>query len=106
MSKIDNDDLALEKLDAWLCELKEMQIRDGLHIFGVAPEGRLLEDLTVALARLPRGTEESEQSLHRAIAKDLDLGEDFDPLDCEMAKQWTGDRPDVLQVLSEGGAAG
>jgi cobaltochelatase CobN len=101
VSQIDNDDLALEKLDAWLCELKEMQIRDGLHIFGVAPEGRLLEDLTVALARLPRGTEQSEQSLHRAITKDLDLGEDFDPLDCEMAKQWTGDRPDVLQVLSE-----
>jgi cobaltochelatase CobN len=35
----DDDDLALEKLDAWLCDLKEMQIRDGLHIFGKSPEG-------------------------------------------------------------------
>jgi cobaltochelatase CobN len=32
-------DLALEKLDAYLCDLKEMQIRDGLHIFGKSPEG-------------------------------------------------------------------
>lgn len=101
VSKIDDDDLALEKLDAWLCELKEMQIRDGLHIFGVAPEGRLLEDLTVALARLPRGIEQNEQSLHRAIAKDLNLGEEFDPLDCDMAKAWSGDRPDVLRNVSQ-----
>ena len=47
---------ALGKLDAYLCELKEMQIRDGLHIFGRAPEGAQLADLLVALARLPRGT--------------------------------------------------
>ncbi|MBN9982410.1 cobaltochelatase subunit CobN, partial [Rhizobium laguerreae] len=46
---------ALKKLDAYLCDLKEMQIRDGLHVFGVSPEGRLLTDLTVALARVPRG---------------------------------------------------
>ncbi|HWT57945.1 MAG TPA: cobaltochelatase subunit CobN, partial [Rhizobium sp.] len=38
---------ALKKLDAYLCDLKEMQIRDGLHVFGVSPEGRLLTDLTV-----------------------------------------------------------
>ncbi|MBP1851100.1 cobaltochelatase subunit CobN [Rhizobium halophytocola] len=66
------EDTALEKLDAYLCDLKEMQIRDGLHIFGRAPEGRLLTDLTVALARVPRGQGEGgDQSLQRAIATDL-----------------------------------
>ncbi|MBB4188154.1 cobaltochelatase subunit CobN [Sinorhizobium terangae] len=75
IEKADSDDKALEKLDAYLCDLKEMQIRDGLHIFGVAPEGRLLTDLTVALARVPRGLGEGgDQSLQRAIASDLGLG--------------------------------
>ncbi|MDP3527300.1 MAG: cobaltochelatase subunit CobN, partial [Hoeflea sp.] len=66
----DDDDLALEKLDAWLCDLKEMQIRDGLHIFGLSPEGGLLTDLVVALARIKRGEGPGEDSLHRAIARD------------------------------------
>lgn len=101
VEKIDDDDLALEKLDAWLCDLKEMQIRDGLHIFGVAPEGRLLEDLTVALARLPRGTDEKDKSLHRALAVDLLLDDGFDPLDCEMAKPWAGAKPEIMQPLSD-----
>ncbi|MDO9418694.1 cobaltochelatase subunit CobN [Pararhizobium sp.] len=70
----DGEDTALEKLDAYLCDLKEMQIRDGLHIFGLAPEGRLLTDLTVALARVPRGQSEGgDQSLQRAIAADAGL---------------------------------
>jgi cobaltochelatase CobN len=100
IDKFDADDLALEKLDAYLCDLKEMQIRDGLHIFGLAPEGRLLNDLTVALARLPRGSEPGEESLHRAIAKD-GLGVDgFDPLDCDFAARWEGPRPQVFHSLS------
>ncbi|MGB0563665.1 MAG: cobaltochelatase subunit CobN [Spirulinaceae cyanobacterium] len=39
--------------DGYLCELKEAQIRDGLHIFGQCPEGTQLRDLIVAIARLP-----------------------------------------------------
>ncbi len=62
----DPDDLALQKLDAYLCDLKEMQIRDGLHIFGRSPEGHLLTDLVVALARVPRGAGHgADQSLQR-----------------------------------------
>jgi cobaltochelatase CobN len=30
-------DAALQKLDAWLCELKDMRIGDGLHVFGATP---------------------------------------------------------------------
>jgi len=86
----------LAKLDNYLCELKEMQIRDGLHILGLSPTGRLLTDLLVALARVPRGPGPEDASLLRALAADLDLGADFDPLDCDMAAPWTGARPAVL----------
>ncbi|MCX2697701.1 cobaltochelatase subunit CobN [Ochrobactrum chromiisoli] len=98
----DDEDMALQKLDAYLCDLKEMQIRDGLHIFGLAPQGRLLTDLLVALARVPRGIPVAlgglpgEQSLQRAIARDAGLGEEFDPLDCAMADPWTGAKPELL----------
>ena len=43
----------LEDLDAYLCELAGAQIRDGLHIFGQAPEGEPLVELLFALTRLP-----------------------------------------------------
>lgn len=31
-----DEDEALARLDAWLCDVKDLQIRDGLHIFGQA----------------------------------------------------------------------
>ena len=91
IAKGEAEESALEKLDAYLCDLKEMQIRDGLHIFGLAPEGRLLTDLTVALARVPRGLGEGgDASLQRAIAGDAGLSHPssglpatFSPLDGE-----------------------
>ncbi len=91
----DDADAALAKLDNHLCELKELQIRDGLHVFGRAPEGEQLTDLLVALTRIPRSDGEgANASLIRALAADLGL--DFDPLDCAMAEPWAGARPDVL----------
>ena len=93
---------ALQKLDNYLCELKEMQIRDGLHIFGASPEGGLLTDLLVALVRVPRGNAPEDASLIRALAADLDLG--FDPLECEMAAPWAGPRPEILANGSNGAA--
>ncbi|MGO7533922.1 cobaltochelatase subunit CobN [Rhizobium leguminosarum] len=75
IAKGESEGEALKKLDAYLCDLKEMQIRDGLHVFGVSPEGRLLTDLTVALARVPRALGEGgDASLQRAIAADAGLG--------------------------------
>jgi cobaltochelatase CobN len=90
----DDEKAALGKLDAYLCELKEMQIRDGLHVFGRAPEGELLVDLLVALARLPRGASPYQASLLRALAEDLDLG--FDPLSAGLGEAWQGPRPAAL----------
>lgn len=98
----DGEEDALAKLDNYLCELKEMQIRDGLHIFGRAPEGDLATDLLVALARVPRvgGAPEGE-SLIRALARDFDLPGDFDPLDCEMGAPWAGSRPAELANIED-----
>ncbi|SLN29604.1 cobaltochelatase subunit CobN [Pseudooctadecabacter jejudonensis] len=79
-----DEDGDLAKLDAYLCELKEAQIRDGLHVFGQSPEGDQLRDLVIALARIPRGDGTGgDASLLRALAADLGLG--FDPLDCNLA---------------------
>ncbi len=90
------EEIALERLDNYLCELKEMQIRDGLHIFGVTPHGKLLTNLLVALVRVPRGDGKDEDaSLLRAMADDLGL--DFDPLDCVMSTVWDGPKPRVLE---------
>lgn len=84
---------ALIKIDNFLCDLKEAQIRDGLHVFGKSPEGGLERDLIVALARVPRGEREGEASLVRALADDLKLG--FDPLTAKLGEPWTGPILDV-----------
>lgn len=95
-----DDDSDLAKLDAWLCDLKEAQIRDGLHIFGQSPTDRLFRDLLQALTRIPRGDGTgADASLPRALGADLDLA--FDPLDCDMAAVWDGPRPAVLADLTD-----
>ncbi len=94
-------DTALAKLDNHLCELKELQIRDGLHILGTTPMGDQLTDLLVALTRVPRASgTDGDASLLRALARDLDL-EPFDPLDCGMAEPWPGPRPRILEDVSD-----
>jgi cobaltochelatase CobN len=95
----DDEAQALAKLDAHLCELKELQIRDGLHVFGQSPAGEQRTGLLVALARVPRGQAAGQDSLLRALAGDLGLG--FDPLDCPLGDPWTGPRPDSLDGLSD-----
>ncbi|WP_433059475.1 cobaltochelatase subunit CobN [Dactylosporangium sp. CS-033363] len=44
------DDFLLH-VDGWLCEVKDVQIRDGLHILGVAPSGDARVDLVLAMLR-------------------------------------------------------
>jgi cobaltochelatase CobN len=104
---IDPDTLILDSLDGYLCELKEAQIRDGLHIFGQCPADRQLRDLIVSIARHPgRG----RLGLTRAIAQAWEL--DFDPLTGDLGQPWqpptridalTGCRThgDVVEVLEQ-----
>jgi cobaltochelatase CobN len=77
-SSVKDIDELLVKLDGYLCELKEAQIRDGLHILGKAPEGEQLTDLLVALHRVPAT---GSMGLTQAIARNLGLS--FDPLNCD-----------------------
>jgi cobaltochelatase CobN len=85
---------ALRRVDGFLCELKELQIRDGLHIFGASPKGNQLDTLLLAFARAGRGTAPEDSSLLRALAADLGLGQD--PLAVDLAEPWSGPRPAVL----------
>ncbi|HLY45775.1 MAG TPA: cobaltochelatase subunit CobN [Stellaceae bacterium] len=85
---------ALQKLDGFLCELKELQIRDGLHVLGTSPEGARLDALLVAIARARRGSGADDESLLRALAADLALG--ADPMLLDLAQPWTGPRPQAL----------
>ncbi|MBO9533866.1 MAG: cobaltochelatase subunit CobN [Solirubrobacteraceae bacterium] len=41
----------VEHLDGYLCEVKDVQIKDGLHVLGATPEGPQLRGLTAAIAR-------------------------------------------------------
>ncbi|MEB3147957.1 MAG: cobaltochelatase subunit CobN [Sphaerospermopsis sp.] len=77
------ESLILNSLDGYLCELKEAQIRDGLHIFGQVPQGRQLRDLIVAIARIPN---RHSIGITRAIAENWGL--DFDPLTTEYSNKF------------------
>ncbi len=61
------DDMVLH-VDGYLCALKDAQIRGGLHVLGVPPEGEALVDLVLAITRLPQGT---VPSLRATVARDL-----------------------------------
>ena len=60
----------LDSVDGYLCELKEAQIRTGLHIYGKQPEPDQFEELVLAIARCPGP---ARAGLTRALAEDLAL---------------------------------
>jgi cobaltochelatase CobN len=70
----------LSRVDGYLCEIKEAQIRDGLHVLGRLPEGEQLIDLLFALVRIDNG---SVPGLPRALAQDWGL--DYDALVRDLA---------------------
>ena len=66
----ENFDAFLLHMDGYICELKDAQIRDGLHTLGQAPQGEQLVGLLLALTRLDNG---QVPSLRGAIAEALGL---------------------------------
>ena len=97
-----DDDAVLARVDAYLCELKETQIRDGLHVFGRSPQGRQRRDTLLALARFPAGDGRGANAgLLTALARDLWPGLDWDPLEIDAARPWTAARPALLQGLGD-----
>ncbi|WP_249695351.1 cobaltochelatase subunit CobN [Stappia sp. WLB 29] len=94
-----DEETRLARLDAHLCDLKELQIRDGLHVLGAAPQGDLLTALLVALVRVPRGEGPANEGITRALARDLGL-EGFDPLACAYELPFDGPRPVLLEEVA------
>ena len=91
----DSFDEMINHIDGYLCELKDAQIRGGLHILGQAPSGEARTDLLAALTRLPQG---SVASLRSAVADRLgvELGEvasraSVDAVDAECRRLLTGE---------------
>ncbi|MCU1676222.1 MAG: cobaltochelatase [Frankiales bacterium] len=78
----DFDDFLLH-VDGYLCEIKDVQIRDGLHILGGAPVDEARINLVLAILRAPQtwsGTFGALPGLRRALGKHAGIAEDG-PLD-------------------------
>jgi cobaltochelatase CobN len=99
-------DELINHVDGYLCELKDAQIRGGLHVLGATPTGPARLDLLLALTRLPQG---GVPSLRDAVA--ARLGTDgsrsrgaVDALEAECRRLLAGDSPagspEEAQVLS------
>ncbi|WP_054813130.1 cobaltochelatase subunit CobN [Nocardia arizonensis] len=65
------DDMLLH-VDGWLCEIKDVQIRDGLHVLGAAPTGQTEVDLVLAMLRARQlwGGERNVPGLREALGLD------------------------------------
>ncbi|MFA9420115.1 MAG: cobaltochelatase subunit CobN [Gammaproteobacteria bacterium] len=98
-----NHDELLGQVDTYLCELKEAQIRHGLHRFGQLPEDHNLAETIVALTRLPRGEGRNDAGILHSLSTDLDLrnsdSELFDPLKFDPAVPWRGMKPALLNEI-------
>ena len=84
-------------IDGYLCELKDAQIRDGLHTLGQVPEGEQLVGLLSSLTRLDTG---NIPSLRRAMAEALGL--DYASLLAEPGTPVAGPLPAPLSGNGDG----
>jgi cobaltochelatase CobN len=65
----DSFDAMLLHVDGWLCEIKDVQIRDGLHILAEVPQGEQELDLVLAVLRARQlfGGDQSVPGLRQAL---------------------------------------
>ncbi|WP_346299298.1 cobaltochelatase subunit CobN, partial [Halomonas sp. BM-2019] len=94
------DERLLNELDTYLCDIKEAQIRHGLHVLGRLPPRDKLAGTLVAILRLPRGDKPAQRGLLHNLAADLGLPPGFDPL-AAGAEPWAGPRPAALAELDD-----
>jgi cobaltochelatase CobN len=104
------DDLVVH-VDGYLCELKDAQIRGGLHTLGAVPSGDMLIDLVLVITRLAHGR---IPSLRSVVAEELGLDvadpRSLDTVDAECrarvvaaaARGWVtaSDDPEVLRWIA------
>ena len=64
-------------LDGYLCEVKDVQIRDGLHVLGRPPEGQALDNLAACVLRANQiwGGSAALPGLRAAVARHYGLDE-------------------------------
>ena len=87
----------LLEIDGYLCEIKDAQIKDGLHTLGEVPRDEQLIGLLCALTRLDS---EGVPSLRRSLAEALGL--DYRGLLDGPGLALEGDPPQVLAGLDHG----
>ncbi len=92
----DEFDQLVNHIDGYLCELKDAQIRGGLHVLGEVPRGEARLDLLAALTRLPQGDAPSlRESVARRIGVTLGEGSTragVDAVDAECRRLLAGSR--------------
>ncbi len=66
----------VDHIDGYLCEIKDIQVKDGLHVLGRPPEGEQLRGLVSAMLRLDREQEPLLESLQQ---------QDWDPTGADPA---------------------
>ncbi|MET0757844.1 MAG: cobaltochelatase subunit CobN [Mycobacterium sp.] len=106
-------------VDGWLCEIKDVQIRDGLHILGHAPTGDAELDLVLAILRARQlfGGDQTVPGLRQALGLNEDGHDERSAVDAAEASarelvaalQATGwdpaaadtltDNPDIATIL-------
>jgi cobaltochelatase CobN len=104
------DDMLLH-VDGWLCEIKDVQIRDGLHVLGQAPTGESELDLVLAILRARQlfGGSQTVPGLRQALGLAEDGNDDRAAVDeaetraralvAELQQaRWD---PDVVQTLTD-----
>ena len=82
------------EIDGYLCELKDAQIKDGLHILGDVPKGEQLVGLLCALTRLDIS---GIPSLRRSVAEVLSF--DYPRLTDDLGEAPAADIPAVITGL-------
>ena len=96
IDETDTTETKLNKIDTYLCELKELQIRDGLHIFGKSPRGQELINLVLSISKTSRKNGLGENKpITQAIADDL--GINLSVNECKLSVRYTGDKNNHLQ---------
>ena len=84
------------EIDGYLCELKDAQIKDGLHILGDTPVGEQMVGMLCALTRLDIS---GVPSLRRSVAEAL--GFDYATLTDDLAEPPASDIPAAIANLDE-----
>jgi cobaltochelatase CobN len=106
----DSFDDMLRHVDGWLCEIKDVQIRDGLHILGEKPTGEGEVDLVMAILRARQlfGGDQTVPGLRQALGLTEDGTDERAAVDAAehearelvAALQKTGWDPDAVAGLT------